>query len=415
MSLETDVSSLRAIEALRAGVPNQDAVREIGTFQSAILERFRRQLAAVREEFLHGAVAEGTLVTGGFGSGKSHLLEYLQHIALQNNFVRSKVVISKETPLYDPVKVYNAAIQSAKVPGRAGAALTEIAHQLDFNSQGYTHFLQWVKRPDDKLSAWFAATTFVFEHSKGGLDPGVSDHIIQFWSGNPIRVGDLRGWLRDCGGEAHYKINTVPAKELALQRYRFAPRMMVAAGYAGWVILIDEVELIGRYSLKQRARSYAEIARLMGRLEGEALPGLTSVFAITDDFESAIIRDRNDEEKIPMKLGMGGELLLVSQAKRGMRIIQRDKMRLKPPTEETARESYNTVAALYAKAYGWNPPADYQHPDKTKQVRQYIKQWINTWDLKRLYPGYNPEIETVELKSNYSEMPELETHPGDET
>ena len=56
---------------------------------------------------------------------------------------------------------------------------------------------------------------------------------------------------------------------------------MVAAGYSGWVLLVDEVELVGRYSFgPQRARSYAELARLMGKLEAFNLPGLTSVFTI---------------------------------------------------------------------------------------------------------------------------------------
>jgi hypothetical protein len=420
MRSEAQVQSWRAIEALRAGVPNRDAVQGLGSSQSAIEERFRRQLAAAREGFSQGTAAEGTLIAGDFGSGKSHLLEYLQHIALENNFVCSKVVVSKETPLYDPAKVYNAAIQSAKVQGRTGAALTEVAHRLDFNSNGYTQFVQWVNRPDNKLSTRFATTVFVFERGRGRGDrnPEVSDRIIQFWSGNPITVGELRGWLREWREAATYKIDKVSVKELALQRYRFVPRLMVAAGYAGWVILIDEIELIGRYSLKQRAKSYSEVARLMGKLAGDSIPGLTTVLSITDDFESAVIQARNDEEKVPGKLRAGGqdaELLLASQAERGMRLIQRDKMLIEDPTEVTIHEIYDKVRAIYSKAYDWHSPMDYQSPDKTKHIRQHVKRWINELDLKRLYPDYKPEIEVIELRQEYSERPELEAPAEDET
>lgn len=407
MRSEAQVQSWRAIEALRAGVPNRDAVQGLGSSQSAIEERFRMQLAAVREGFSQGTAAEGTLIAGGFGSGKSHLLEYLQHIALENNFVCSKVVISKETPLYDPAKVYNAAMQSAKVPGRTGAALTEVAHRIDFNSNGYTQFFQWVNRPDNRLSTRFAATVFVFERGRGDRNPEVSDRIIQFWSGNPIKVGELRGWLQEWGEAATYKIDKVSVKELALQRYWFVPQVMVAAGYAGWVILIDEVELIGRYSLKQRAKSYSEVARLMGKLAGDSIPGLTTVLSITDDFESAVIQaPRNDEEKIPGKLRAGGqdaEGLLASQAERGMRIIQRDNVFIERPTEATIREIYDKVSAMYTRTYGWTPPMDYQSPDNTEQIRQHVKRWINEWDLKRLDPEYNPEIEVTKLKQDYTE------------
>lgn len=52
----------------------------------------------------------------------------------------------------------------------------------------------------------------------------------------------------------------MPARELARQRFRFLSRLMVAAGFDGWVLLLDEAELIGRYTPRQRGRSYAELA-----------------------------------------------------------------------------------------------------------------------------------------------------------
>ena len=59
-----------------------------------------------------GEAGTGMLIAGGFGSGKSHLLwSILKHIALEENYVCSKIVISKETPLYHPAKVYQAAME----------------------------------------------------------------------------------------------------------------------------------------------------------------------------------------------------------------------------------------------------------------------------------------------------------------
>lgn len=418
MKSEAQVQSWRAIEALRAGVPNRDAVQALGSSQSVIEERFRGQLAAVKDGFSRGVPAPGTLIAGDFGSGKSHLLEYLQHIALENNFVCSKVVVSKEVPLHDPAKVYNAAIQSATVPDRAGAALVAVVGKLDFNSPEYTEFYKWVNDPDNGLSTRFAATVFVFQRGKGVRDPEISDKIVQFWSGSPIGVAELRGWVKDLGEAATYKIDKASIKELALQRYQFVPRLMVTAGYAGWVVLIDEVELIGRYSLRQRAKSYAELARWMGRLEGPTIPGLTTVLAITSAFESEVLHERNEEENIPGRLRAGGgdeQQLLASQAERGMRIIQRDKVLLERPTEATIREIYNKVSVIYARAYGWDPSMGYRTPDRTARIRQHIKRWINEWDLKRLYPGYMPEIEVTELRQDYSERPELEVPTEDDT
>ena len=415
MKSETQVQSWRAIEALRAGVPNRDAVRALGSSQPEIEVRFRKQLAALKEEFQQGTAPAGTLITGDFGSGKSHLLEYLQHIALENNFVCSKVVISKETPLYNPAKVYNAAILSAKVPDRTGPALIAATQRLgDFKSIEYAEFFKWVNRPDSRLT-YFAATVFVFERSN---DPEISDRIVQFWSGNKIYIPELRDWLRKLGEAATYRIGKISVKELALQRWQFAPRLMIAAGYAGWIVLVDEVELIASYGLQQRAKSYAEIARLLGKLEGASVSGLTTVLSISKAFEGEVLHERNDEEKIAGRLrAVGTEevLLLASQAERGMRIIQRDKVLLDDPTEATIRDIYDKARTIYASAYSWNPPIDYAPPDRTARIRQHIKRWINEWDLRRLYPEYTPDIEVAELRQDLSEMPNLEMASEDDS
>jgi len=135
MNLDDKVKQRRAIEALRSGVPNRDAVVALGCTQPQIEERFRQQLEYAKQSLTDGSKSGGILVEGDFGTGKSHLLEYLMHLALRENFVCSKIVISKETPFYDPVKMYRAAIETAIVPGKRGDALTKISTKIDFDSQ----------------------------------------------------------------------------------------------------------------------------------------------------------------------------------------------------------------------------------------------------------------------------------------
>ena len=74
MATAIRVANWRAIEALRAGVPNRDAVRALGSSQPAVEDRFEETLTAVRQGFENGRGAEGVLFAGDFGSGKSHLL-----------------------------------------------------------------------------------------------------------------------------------------------------------------------------------------------------------------------------------------------------------------------------------------------------------------------------------------------------
>lgn len=409
MDLAPQIQSRRAIEALRNGVPNRDAVRELGCSQPEIEERFRKQLQSLREGGENGERNNGMLIMGGFGTGKSHLLEYLMHLALEENFVCSKIVVSKETPLYDPVKFYRNAAELATVPGKRGPALNEIAVALDIESRTYANFYQWVQK-NSSLDQRFAATLFLYEHMPRNLE--FQDRIIRFWSGEKINKGEIKKRLKECGESVTYQMGNISAKELALQRFQFAARLIIAGGYSGWVLLIDEVELIGRYSLLQRAKSYVELARWMGRLEDVSYPGLTAVLAITDDFQSIVLEEKHDLEKVVAKVrarGSEADLLLASQAERGMRVIQREKLALVGPDDRAIERTHAKVKSIHAQAYSWDPPSvSTVERLATTRMRQFVRGWITEWDLKRFDPKYEPIIETTELGPGYGEDHDLE-------
>ena len=409
MNFDEQVSNRRAIEALRNGVPNRDAVLALGCNQPDIEDKFREKLQNVQQAVVTGGNNEGMMIAGDFGSGKSHLLEYLMHLALEKNFVCSKIVISKETPLFDPAKLYRAAVGAAFVPGKRGNAMTEIATALHFNSQPYADLYRWVHTKSG-LNARFAATLFLFERMPN--DPEVSNRIIRFWSGDKIGTGEIKRYLKACREQVTYKLDNISAKELAWQSFKFASRLIIAADYAGWVLLIDEAELIGRYSLLQRAKSYGELARWMGKLEDSTYPGLTTVFAITEDFQSIILVGNDDFEKVPGKLrakGTESDLLLASQAERGMRVIQNESIRLKSPDSEALNQTYEKIRAIHAKAYEWTPShVPTIERMTTTRMRQYVKGWITEWDLKRLDKTYKPDIEVEQIKQDYTEDKELE-------
>jgi hypothetical protein len=408
-----DLSSVeyrRAIEALRAGVPNRDAVRALGSNQQAIEEKFRQHLDLAAADVARDVQAGGLLVAGDFGSGKSHLLEYLRHVALEEQFVCSKVVLSKETPLFDPAKLFRAAIDSAAVPGKRGAALTEIAAGLDFAGPEFRELYRWANSADAGLNSQFAATLFLYEKVK---DQEILDRIVAFWAGDPLKVADLRSWLNAQGEPGKYQRDRANAADLALQRFKFVARLIVAARYAGWVLLVDEAELIGRYSLRQRARSYAELARWLGKRRGEPYPGLYTVVAITTDFAEAVLEERKDATVIPERLRASAteaDQILASHAERGMRLISREATRLNLPSRRMVDETHERVRTIHARAYDWQPPpaAPFERL-ATTSMRQYVRRWINEWDLQRLYPGYQVDTIVGELKLDYAEEADLES------
>ncbi len=405
------VTGRRAIEALRNGVPNSDAVRFLGTHQPMVEERFETLLEQLTTDAAAGTQPPGILLSGGFGSGKSHVLEFLDHLARSRGFVTSHVVISKETPLYDPARLFRSAIESAMVPGRHGVAIQEIALSLHQDSDTYADFYRWANVPESGLAPIFPATLLL--HERLNNDPELVEQIRSFWAGDPLPLSVVRRALRQIGEAAAFSVKSVPARYLSEQRFRFVSGLIRAAGYAGWVLLIDEVELIGRYSLLQRGRSYAQLARWLGHIEGAAVPGLAAVAAITDDFALNVLDEKHDRDYISARFrdrGSEEDLLIAARAETGMGLIAAEAIRLDPPTDGTLRLTYERIRSVHAAAYGWEPPEiEVGEVSLSRRMRSHVRRWIHEWDLARLYPGRTTQTQEHEFTLSYGEDPAMET------
>src|SRR5262245_14878539 len=151
-----ELTERRAIEALRAGVPNRDAVRHLGTDQKAVEKRSVDALGQVGAEWREARQLPGVLIGGDFGAGKSHLLEWLQHVALEQHFAVSKVVVSKEAPLSQPHRMFRTAMHSLRLPDLVGG-IEEVAHRMRTDTGAYARTLQRVQNPQSGFDAMFEA------------------------------------------------------------------------------------------------------------------------------------------------------------------------------------------------------------------------------------------------------------------
>ena len=411
-----DVSHQRAMEALRSGVPNRDVVKVLGSHQPNLEGKFRRLLQQMSTQAPQGIPTKGLVIEGGFGSGKSHLLKALQHVALEQNFVCSPIVISKETPFYNVATLFRSAINDALVPGKQGDALTEVAGDLNFQSPQYAELYDWVHRKEQGCDSRFAATLYLYERMIN--DPELSHRMIRFWAGDPLSNGQLKKYLQGCAPEIPYVFDKLSAQDLAWHRFQFVSRLMMAAGYKGWILLIDEAEIIGRYSFKQRTKSYVEVARWLGALEDTVCPGISAIVALTDDFQSVVLDEKQDAHKIEQlcQEAEGGDPAnLAHAALRGIRLIEQESESLIRPYAPMVDTLYEQLRELHGSAYSWNPPpVSAVEKLSSTRMREYVRGWITEWDLRRLYPEAQLDIEIVDVVQTYEEDQELESAEVDE-
>ena len=400
----------RALEALRNGVPNGDAVDVLGCSQPEVERAFQNMLTRLSGEGDVPDGGQGMLVAGEFGSGKSHLLGYLERQALSRNFVCSRVVISKETPLFDMDKVYRAAVENGRVPGVTGQMVEEIAQKLEPGSPSYNEFSRWANRNDNGLHRILPATLMVHERDN---DPERLNRINWFWSGERIELKPVREGLRDVGQLQNYPFRAPVAREMPPQKLRFVLELIKAAGYNGWVILLDEIELVANYSVLQRARSYAELARWIGRTPEEKYPGLVVVGTMTADLPVVVLDDKEDRDKAAPRLrarGREADILTAVRAEAGMQLLEHGVRNLAEPDGDMLLNLYGQLKAIHSQAYGWEAP-EIDHDigrGSTGRIRSYVRRWINEWDLRRLFPETEPEIEETELTFSRAEDTTLE-------
>ena len=404
------LTSRRALEALRNGVPNREAVRILGCNQPEAERRFEDMLAHAADTDNVPDGAFGVLVSGNFGSGKSHLLTHLEQQALFQGFVCSKVAISKETPLYDLGKVFKSAVDNGRMPNRAGRLIEELGQALKPHSPEYASFFKWANDTESNgLSQIFPASLLVHERSR---DLELNSEIEYFWAGDRIKVSRVKDGLRQIGQFQSYSFRAPKASELPPQRLRFVIEVIKAAGYKGWVVLLDEIELVGSYSLLQRGRSYAELARWLGQTVDEPYSGLVTVGTVTDDFASAIISpdgNKKDRDYVAPKLE-ARYANIVARAETGMRLLEREVIPLKQPTDTEVRETAEKLRQIYSTAYDWDPPAlqvEARGAGYQNRMRYKVRASINEWDLLRLYPDYSPETEGDEFRHTYEENVDL--------
>ncbi|PSR22535.1 MAG: hypothetical protein C7B45_06295 [Sulfobacillus acidophilus] len=364
------------IEGLRSGIP----YRETAETMTVGREEDLRAMAALRDAMAAGRIPKifGQVIRAQYGEGKTHLLHALASAAWDDNWVVSMLSLSKESPLDRLDYLYPKIVQNILRPGSHVFGLASIV-----NDAVSTPMVLMESR-DIPLSPRTRAVLDNLVRQNAGMEQLIADVEGQF-----LTLADLKRLHRENFNKP-LKLASTRIKDEVFSYFALVDWLIVRAGYQGWLILFDEVELIGKFGRGARARSYVNLGRFLAGIAERTI----SAWAVAGNFQTDVLLGRHDLDKIPEWL------LSRPQEAKGVELAQlamgelSSARPLQPPSTQQIRELMSHVFDLHQAAYQWRAPVSAERfYDLVREnlglmdarLRTWIRLGISLLDLWFLY------------------------------
>lgn len=389
MSKYSQFDALLIIEALRSGIPSRSVAEVFQQGREKILKEVEDHLYAVSET----RNASSYLFQAEFGNGKTHLLNMIFDMAWGRNFVVSKVVLSKETPLNKPESLYRKAAQNCYLPGNDLPGFDRQVMKMNIRDDKVEDLLVYC---DSNMHPRLKAVFECCLYAEGDL-----------WN---LSFGDLLGDFLPKGVLSSIYFLSMQKKakipgfkksclEDILQYFKFLTLLFETMGYAGWVILFDEAELLMRHGPTSRIKAYKTLRSLMN-MDGNLDFPLFTVFAYATTFEQFLV-EKEELHKLPAKIKNDPD-----EAENVRTIVERllNIRSLPGLTQKDYMDIAEKIKDLHATAFNWEANVDLKnimeeilhYGTVERRVRTLIRGLIQKLDL--MYLERPTEIEMEELE-----------------
>ncbi len=323
---------------LRSGVPLPPTLAPWTWGRAGALTRLTDLLDTVAAK---GSRAQA--LAANYGNGKTHTLRALWSLASQRNFVVSTVALTRETPFDRLDRAYAKLVSDTYLPG---AAQPGIARLLEMPSEGPEgrSLLEWSHTAlHPKLHA-------VLHNLLEGPRTDAAETLLRDLERMDVGVAEIKRIHRD-NFKTPLKLERFSAQRDVRDYLRLLDFVIRLRGYAGWVILFDEAELVGRLGRGGRARAYANMGRLA--MDGMGCAHLLTVFAVASNFYTDALLRRHDETAAPAWLESRGDAEGAEACRRGIALLQGAQL-LEPLGAADWIQLLQGLLDAHERAYGWS-------------------------------------------------------------
>lgn len=375
MKITVDQAST-IIEALRSGNTPVGYTHYYTVGRKALLNQLVRSFRVVA-----GGGSAVRIISGEYGSGKSHILDLTRQAAINSGFAVMTVTLDQEHLLRGSdrrgVATFNQLMSSLALP-----ALEKPYHINAASKQGLTTLVRSLASTEISSDFWESCAEAISDVPDGVSILGVlmtwMDQIVR---GFPVQdILKTRQYFTGTTSRADWKndpiVSAIPT-EANWHNMLFAVGMLLKhIGYKGLIVIFDEVASISKIpSRKVREQNYDKFFTIYNALTSQNIPGVFAIFSCPARMISDQSRGFASIPEIQDRLESGSMIT---------------------PLEPLARDDYTELLRIVTMIYqvsddavdAWEALAqDYLdkifgrcNAEKFVTPRDVIQGWINTLD-----------------------------------
>ncbi|MDH7577635.1 MAG: DUF2791 family P-loop domain-containing protein [Bacillota bacterium] len=385
---EERLKAVGVVEALRAGVPTRVSTRALPELREDLIEMIQDDLELLREE----QGIPGRLIWGRYGQGKTHVLTTVEHLALEMGFAVSRVSLSREVSCHNLGHFYSRVAPLLRTPDSAVYGLQRKLNQKKATDLPESQIMK-PGRYSHPLPAIILEDYFYAEGQE-------QDLLYGYLLGEKVALSELKRIHKVYRGQPMPRFErNFKAGEDATALFGMLADAICFCGCRGWVILIDELELVGRLGKISRLKAYRNLNWLLN-WSGTMRYPIYTVAAAAENLRDEMWHPT--EVKGVKANMMHDEVVMPELALEKFGETARDEIGkffeigtisdrcpiIKPVTEEALVGLLEELVLIHGRAYGWDASLNVGkllHDLNSPTVRTCIRATLEALDICYLY------------------------------
>ena len=337
----SDFYARQVIEALRSGVPSRAVGAYFSEARPSMQRRLQERLAAVRT----GERSDGMIITGRYGEGKTHLLNSVFNMAFEENMAVSMVSLGKETPVDKPYLLFQKLMANTYLPGASQPGFRARLEEITQGSSVAGDLLAYTAAELETDKLYYVLKALFGTQEEEERSALLADLEGDFTTAALIK----RSCRRITGSPVKFRQSFTKTKH-AMDYYNFISHLLGQLGCSGWVILLDEAELIGRLGKKTRARSYVQMQRFLNPVP--ELEHVFTLFAFSSSYSEDVIDRKHEFTNVEEAYAESPEERRKAEDTLNAILHAPE---LAPLTKDEIVNVLMSIQEFHGKAYDWHP------------------------------------------------------------